>query len=84
MHFLRPLENGLEPLKVRVLRSLWLPWKSFQLGGKMSPTHAFLMYGSEPKRTCMLFSGSVFAKEPKTPKPRPFHTAEEVGDGACG
>lgn len=48
MHFLRPLENGLEPLKVRVLRSLWLPWKSFQLGGKMSPTHAFLMYGSEP------------------------------------
>lgn len=81
MHFLRPLENGLEPLKVRTLSSLWLPLS--QLGDKMNPTHAFLICGSEPKRTCMLFSGSAFAKEPKTPKPRPF-PAEEVGDGARG
>lgn len=49
----------------------------------MSPTHAFLIYGSEPKRTCVLFSGSLFAKEPQTPKPRPF-LATEVGDRAPG
>lgn len=31
----------------------------------MSPTCPFLIYGSEPKRACTLFSGSVFDKDPE-------------------